>query len=627
MELTGLTIEEVLAAAGAFGAAVLVLHFLKLRRRRVEVPFIRLWQDVLADERTTRLLGRLKGLLSLLIALAIVALLALALGDPRLVDAHTEGRTLLVLVDASASMRATDVPGGRLEAARDEVRRRIATLGPRDRMIIAQMGATTIPLGPAESDPRALAEALARLEAFDVAADLGRGLAWALDVAHGAPRPEIVVVSDGRLEAPGEAIAARLAQSGVPLSWARVGRGGRNVAITAFAVRRYPIDKSRAQVLVELWNPGRNAEDIELTLLGDGQEIEVGTVRIGAGERLPRLYDNVTGADRTIEARIRFADGSRDALDADDAAYARLPERRRARIVVVAPDDIYLSAALLLDEYLDVVEVAPWQFPPEGRFDVAIFESFVPREPYDADTIWLNPVPPEGVAGPLEIVGTIRRPYFDRLERDHPLLRFTSLRDVNIAEALAVRTAPGDVVVGADARGPLLVTGSREGRRFVALTFDPRRSDLPLRVAWPLMLLNAIDFLVEEGTEYLSSYRTDDTWYVPVEPGATRATLIAPDGQAREVPIVEGRAVCTGARAGFYTLRTDVGEQVLAANLGVREEARLDVPDSLPTGHPPASPSPPAPIAVRSDPWAWLVLAAFALLAIEFVTFHRRWTT
>ncbi|AKF06302.1 vWA domain-containing protein [Sandaracinus amylolyticus] len=632
LEWTGLSLGQVLATLGAFGAAVFVLYLLKLRRRPVEVPFVRLWHDVLAEQRTTRLFSSLKRILSLLLALSIVAMLAIALGDPRWIAGRDDGRTLVVLVDTSASMGATDVEGGRIEAARQAVRRRIAAMGADDRMIVASMGASTVPLGPIDGDPEVLEEALDRLEARDVAADLARGLGWALDVARGAPSAEIVIVSDGRLDAPGELVEARARESGVPVRWDRVGETEtRNVAITAFAVRRYPIDKSRAQVLIELWNPGANAEEIELTLLGDSHEgegvpLDVTTMRLGAGERATRLFENVTGADRTLEARIRLADGTQDDLAADDRAYARLPERRRARVLVVAEDDIYLEAALLLDEYLAVTHVTPAQFPPEGEFDVVIYESFVPPQPLDAPSIWLHPQPAAGVQGPLVVEGTIERPFFDRLERDHPLLAFTSLRDVNIAEALQVRVEPGDVVVGADARGPLLVTGTRNGRGFVALTFDPRRSDLPLRVAWPLLLLHAIDSFVEEASGHFSSYRTGEPWYVPVSPSATRATLID-DGSERPVPIVDGRAVATSERAGFHLLLTDGPDaEHLAVNLGPSGEAELAVAATMPIAGEPSDAPTIVDAPVRGEPWAWLVLIAFGVLAIEWVTFHRRWT-
>jgi hypothetical protein len=76
IELAGLTLAQVLTIFAGVGGAVVGLYLLKLRRRVVVVPFVRLWDRVLADERTTRLFSQLKRLLSLLLALLLVALLA-----------------------------------------------------------------------------------------------------------------------------------------------------------------------------------------------------------------------------------------------------------------------------------------------------------------------------------------------------------------------------------------------------------------------------------------------------------------------------------------------------------------------------------------------------------------------
>lgn len=625
MELAGLSLTQVLTVFGGFGAAVFVLYLLKLRRRQVEVPFVLLWQEVLAEKQTTRLFSMLKRLLSLLIALAIVLALAMALGDPRFAGARDEGSTRVVLIDASASMQATDVQPSRLARARETVERMIDSVGGDDRMLIAQMDATSVPLTPLTDDPRALRDGLARLEETDVAADLSRGLRFALDVLRDQPHPEIVVVSDGVLGAAGE-VEARAREAGVDLRFARVGRGGRNVAITAFAVRRYPLDKSRSEVLVELFNPGEREETVELTLLGDGQEIDVQRLRVDGGERLRRFFENVSGADRTLEARLRLADGTHDDQPADDRAYARLPERRRARVQAVSDGNLYLQAALLLDEYLEVVEVAPAAYPAAGRFDVTIFDGWVPPAPPETDAIYLYPVPREGGAAPFEVTGTVRRPFFERVEREHPIVRWTALRDVNIAESLQVRLQEGDHVVGGTGADPLLVTGRRADRRFVALLFDVRRSDLPLRVAWPLLLLSSVDSFVEEDARYLSSYRTGEPWSVPVPAGHDHATLVAPGGREREVPIVDGRALATGLRAGFYALRTGEQQDVFAANLGPSDESTMQPADRLSIGGRDA-PAPEVRAAVvRADLWAYLVLGVLVALALEWLTYHRRYT-
>lgn len=625
MELTGLPLTQVLTVLGGFAGAVVILYLLKLRRRQVEVPFVHLWREVLAETQTTRLFSALKRLLSLLVALTIVSALAFAMGEPEYVTTTEGARTTVVLVDASASMQATDVAPDRLGAARAEVERLVEGLRGADRMLIAQLDSTTVPLSPITDEARLLREALGRLEPTDVAADLPRGLRFALDVLRGQPGPRVVLVTDGLLGPPGPA-GAQLEEAGVEVQWIRVGEGGRNVAITAFSVRRYPLDKSRSQVLVELWNPGEVDEGVELTLLGDGEELDVQRLRIGGGERLRRVFENVSGADRTLEARLALADRSRDAQPADDRAYARLPERRRARVQAVTEGNLYLSAALLLDEYLEVVEVRPADYPAPGRFDITIFDAWVPPSPPDTHAIYIYPTLTEGVQGPFAVTGRAARPFFDRVDHDHPVVRFMALRDVNMAEALRVELAPGDRVVAGDAGVPLIVTGTRNGKRIVALLFDVRRSDLPLRIAWPLLLLNAIDHFVQEDAGYLSSHETGRTWHIPVAPGATTATLVAPSGEERAVPVVEGRAIATGRRAGFYRLRTGELEDVFAANLGPSEEAILAPPDELePAGAPFTPPAVVAP-AVRTEIWMLLVLGALGVLLAEWVTYHRRIT-
>ncbi len=111
MELLGLSASQVLSVFGVAGLVVLVLYLLKLRRRQVTVPFVKLWEQVLAEKQTTRLFSQLRRILSFLLALSLVGLVALSLGDPRYRGASDSGRTLVILVDASASMQAAPPEG------------------------------------------------------------------------------------------------------------------------------------------------------------------------------------------------------------------------------------------------------------------------------------------------------------------------------------------------------------------------------------------------------------------------------------------------------------------------------------------------------------------------------------
>jgi len=627
MIFAGLPFAQLVAVFGAVGFGVLVLYILKLRRRVVAVPFSPLWERILRDKEATSLFSKLKRLLSLLLQLALLALLVLALGDPRAAETLIRGRTVVVLVDASASMQATDVSPSRLAAAKDEVKKIVRGLGGADRMLVAQMDAMVTPLGPMTADTSALERELDGIRPTDARADFPRALRFASDVLRGIDNGEILVVSDGALGAPSDSSGA-VHLGSAKLSYVEVGRSDRNVGITQFSVRRYPLDRSRYEVMLELTNTGTAAEDVELQLLGDGALVDVTKLRLQPGASLPRFYPQLSGANRTLEAKITLVDGTHDDLPADDHAYALLPERRRAKVLVVTAGNTYLEAALLLDEYLDVTDVAPAAYPQalaRERWDTVIFDGATPPEMPKANALYLDP---RGPGSPVKVTDPLKQPGFDRIDRKHPVVRLLALDDVNVALGHKLVAETGDKVLGASDGGasPLLVAGTRGGYRFVAVGFDVRDSDLPLRTAWPLFIIGCINWFTDEDTQYLSSFRTGEVWRIPVAGGVTSATVRLPDGSVQPVPVHEGRAVFLGEQAGFYQLTAGEQQKEFAANLLDRSESAIAPRGALSVDGRPAGPVAGFRVGVRREIWIYLLLAVALLTALEWATYHRRLT-
>jgi hypothetical protein len=632
--LAGLSLAQLAGIFAVVGLGVTVLYILKLRRRVVAVPFAPLWERILRDKEATSLFSKLKRLLSLLLQLALLALLVLALGDPRAAESLLRGRTVIVLVDASASMQATDVGPSRLAAAKDEAKKIVRGMGGADRMLVAQMDAMVTPLGPITGDTAALEREVDKVHPTYTRADFARALRFATDVLRGVDRGEIIVVSDGALgEATDASGPVHLGQT--KLSYVKVGKGSRNVGITQFSVRRYPLDKSRYEVMLEVTNTSTEALDVELQLLGDGVLADLTKLRLKPGERLPRFYPQLSGASRTLEAKIALVDGSRDDLPADDHAYALLPERRRAKVLVVTEGNTYLEAALLLDEYLDVTDVAPKGYPAaiaKGGWDAVIFDQATPAELPKANALYLDP---RGPGSPVKVGEALDKPGFDRLDRKHPTVRFLALDDVNVAAGHKLVPDTGDKVIGASDGGesPLLVAGTRAGYKFVALGFDVRDSDLPLRTAWPLFVLDCINWFVDEDARYLSSFRTGEVWRIPMAGGAGQATLKRPDGVTQVIPVHEGRAVVLGEQVGFYELSSeassgaqDGGTMSFAANLLDASESAIAPQDTLVVDGGDSGSVAGFRVGVRREIWIYLLLAAVLLTALEWATYHRRVT-
>ena len=122
--------------AVAAGALTIIAYILKMRRRRFEVPFSALWRRVLEQRDANSLWKQLKRWMSLLLALALLALLLIAALDPTLGGIPKDARSVVVLLDASASMKASDGAAAdsepaeaRMEAAKRRARDLIDSMG------------------------------------------------------------------------------------------------------------------------------------------------------------------------------------------------------------------------------------------------------------------------------------------------------------------------------------------------------------------------------------------------------------------------------------------------------------------------------------------------------------------
>src|SRR5436190_7309857 len=101
---------------------IIILYMLKLRRREVEVSSTLLWQLLMRDREANSPWQRLRRNLLLLLQLLLLSMLVLALARPFLHVPTIAAGTVVVLLDGSASMNATDVEPSRFEAALATVR-------------------------------------------------------------------------------------------------------------------------------------------------------------------------------------------------------------------------------------------------------------------------------------------------------------------------------------------------------------------------------------------------------------------------------------------------------------------------------------------------------------------------
>lgn len=636
--------------AAVLGGLVVVAYILKLRRRRYEVPFSKLWQRVLREKESTSLWRHLKRLISLLVQLVFLALLIGAATDPRLGQASTSGRNVVIIVDASASMKAVDEGTGkpsRMALAKQEAKRLLAGLGGADVAMIVRMDGQTTALSRFESDVPRLLKIVDGIEASDTPADLPRALQAGADALRGRKHPLIVIIGDGayRDDAKAEIVWEKRAAaneteaklgiidlSGIEVTYVPIGKQSRNIGIVAFNVRRYFQNKLSYEVLVEIENFGTEPEAVKFTLFAGTEAVDVKTLELQPGERQRKIYPDLGGGDdRQLMAKIEPQSGA-DAFPLDDLAYALLPERRKQKVLLVSADNLYLEGALLLDPNITVEKITPADYPKElaegalAGYDAMVFDSYTP----DA----LPPAPAAmyfGVSGdksPFTIRGQLKRPFITETEGDHPVMRWVTLSDVNLDKSAVFSPQEGDIVLAKSIRDPVVIAGKRDGKKLIAYGFGLDGTDLMLRVAFPVLIVNTLDWFAGDDAELITTYRTGHTWYIPVdaEEKVSEVTVHDPSRRELKAPVTEGRASFYGRHVGVYGI--DAGDRWLAvaANLSDPVESRITPQPELTLGGKKLGAPPTFKPSVTRSIWVWLVLGALVLSAIEWATYNRRIT-
>ena len=85
--------------------------------------------------------------------------------------------------------------------------------------------------------------------------------------------------------------------------------------------------------------------------------------------------------------------------------------------------------------------------------------------------------------------------------RNHPVMRFVDLSKVAVEEALRVRPLAAGKTLLESVGGPLIFLLEEPQRKAVFVGFDLFKTDLPLRVAFPLILANSLRWLQPVGLE------------------------------------------------------------------------------------------------------------------------------
>ncbi len=663
--LTGLVV------AGVAVPALLLLYFLKLRRRPVRVTASFLWQQAAEDLQVNTPFRWLRVSLVLLLQLLALLLLCAAIARPAMNDLPPASGRVIMLLDASASMRASDAPGGGTRFA--EAKRRAvefveslelggADAAERTEAMVILFAHEPRVLANFTTDRAELLGAISRAEPTDQPGDLAAALelvdAFARAPAEGeeARPPLLAMFTDGGVANP----SAPYTVAASEIRFVRVGPSPTdakgNLGVSALSVRRDDADPAKIRIFARLVNASNDPVTVAPALEIDGQARRAERVTVpgateeGAGETA--LAFETPAPDRAI-VTLRVPNGG--ALASDDAASLVIDPPGGVSVTIVAPVGTVPGRAapdMFLREALDALRPRVVRTMTLAQHDEAVRSG--DRSPgsllasdlivYDrVEPSTLLPIPTLSFGAGLPIEGLRVAPgaepsrptRFLSWRRTDPLLRSVSLGETLVARPM--RMSLPELGAGGVSSveplafgdgGPLIASMTVGGVPHAVVAFDLSQSTWPLDVGFAVFMANAVETLAPRAAMVAGrSFTTREAMVVTPAPGAERVIAEGPTTLETRVsdPSAAG-VVSLGVPpfVGVYSVRGVVDADAVApVNLVDAAESAIRTSDTLPIATR-AGASAAAGEAAPREVWHWFVLAAVGLLVLEWLLFAWR---
>ncbi|MDB5295378.1 MAG: hypothetical protein JWO31_1361, partial [Phycisphaerales bacterium] len=352
--------------------ALLVLYFLKLRRKEVPVGSTLLWRKAIQDLQVNAPFQKLRRNLLLLLQLLLLLLLLLAYARPVTNYVPPPGKTTVLLIDRSASMQATDMPDGRsrLDEAKRQAKDLIDAMPRGGTAMVIAFDDAADPVQPFTSDPNQLKAAVDRIRPTDRRSDIKLAYQLADAQVNFNPEqlrdnkdpPDIRVYTDGRLLNPEDANVKG------NVTYQKVGTDkASNVAVVSLSAKRNYERPTQVQVFARLANYGPEPVTAPVQLSVDGERVTTDNARADDVLLLPerwtdaerKAWEDANGnkkprdsvdfkldLTRAAVVRLRQVSAKPDALPVDDEAQVVVPPPKSLSVLLVTDGNFFLSRAV-----------------------------------------------------------------------------------------------------------------------------------------------------------------------------------------------------------------------------------------------------------------------------------------
>ena len=588
----------------------IVIIFYLLKRRRVAhlVSSTIIWKRFLNETQANSPFQKLRHNWLLIIQLIFLSLAIFALIRPYFSGKIESGRFVVVILDVSASMQATDVSLNRFELAKGEVNKMIDGMYDNDQMVLILSGGNTEVRQSPTSVKAILKKALDQVKVTDSPTRLLEAIKLSQNLSRNRPKVEVHLFSDG---VSSDLDAFELQD--LNLEYHRLGKGGGNLGITSLEVRSNPEQLGQQSVFATIGNFSTNTMSSEVLLFFDDQMI--------GNRRLTVMPTNtaslVFSSNQRTNGVFRMKLKNDDFLQVDNIGSVMGLTRRNVEVLLITKGNVFLEKALRsIDDVNLIVKSSLTDSTP--NVDVVVLDSIRPTVWPSGNVMAINTQSTNW----FQPSGLLESPPIVDWKSAHPILRFVNFDNVQVAQSLNSELPTWMNPIVETQSVPLIAVGENDANRCVWVGFNPLDSTWPLRVSFPIFIANAIDWLDPKIVTNLSA---GEPFSMRMAEKGSAVVVTLPDGEIVETSTMgNGEFVFADTfQQGVYHAKYGTNEISFCVNLLDAAESAIESRDVLKLGKY-GRVEATLPLDADKELWRWFAITCLLLLVFEWWFYHRR---
>ena len=376
------------ALFGLLAIPIIVLYMLKLQRQKVEVSSTLLWQMVLQDRQANRSWQKLKRNLLMIVQLIILSMLVFALIQPAIPGKTISNAQVIVILDATASMQATDVSPSRFEAAKKDIQTIINDLPGNSEMTLIRASSEPIVLLAHSHDKSEMREAV-DAAAVSYGEANWRAVFALANASISIPDHRVVLLSDG--DFPGDNVSLYTDR----FQYIPIGASENNLGIDAFSISPA---QSGSELFIKVRNYSDSTKSALLSIFQGKELLQAKHIEIAPHENHTEVIKGLSTGIQTYTARLTsdVGDNRLDDYSLDDQAYIAYHPTESKRVLLVSKGNFFLEQFLSVLPDTEAYKFFPSEIGPENPlpnegFSIFLYDGYFPDKLPNGNILLINP--------------------------------------------------------------------------------------------------------------------------------------------------------------------------------------------------------------------------------------------